>query len=148
MTSAFVAATFTPALDRATGKFDPELRKRIEALIACLREAGFSVYSAHILEEWGNSLESPPRIVKRDFQAIREADIMVAYVSNPTSYGVHIELGWASALHKEIVILQDAETTPLIEGLGKLTQLHLFRGTWADNLARLRAYLYRRQDRL
>lgn len=67
----------------------------------------------------------PHQCTYLDFEGIKESDVIVAYPGSPISGGVHIELGWASALNKPIVLLlkKDEEYSPLIIGLHTKTSV-------------------------
>ena len=41
----------------------------------------------------------------KDFEEIKDSDLLIAIPGDPPSGGVHIELGWASAMNKNIIIL-------------------------------------------
>lgn len=58
---------------------------------------------------------------------MNESDVILAFPGNPISGGVHIELGWASALHKKIYIFLEktANYSPLITGLKTVTDVEL-----------------------
>ncbi len=62
-----------------------------------------------------------------DFKEMNESDVILAFPGNPISGGVHIELGWASALHKKIYIFLEktANYSPLITGLKTVTDVEL-----------------------
>ena len=69
---------------------------------------------------------------KLDFVELQHADVVVALLTSP-SYGVCVELGWASALQLPIVLLNESGSrtacTPLIEGLGAVTHCYLANST-------------------
>jgi hypothetical protein len=64
------------------------------------------------------------------------ADVVCAIVGSPASGGVAVELGWASALAKPVVVVKTpgASCSPLIDGLNAITPAVTVadRGTWDD----------------
>ena len=65
----------------------------------------------------------PPEVcTPLDYEQIKESDVFVALPGNPPSGGVHIELGWASALDTRVVMLleEGKNYSNLVLGLGKV----------------------------
>ena len=62
-----------------------------------------------------------------DFKEMKESDVVLAFPGNPISGGVHIELGWASALNKKIYLFleKNASYSPLIEGMKTITDVRI-----------------------
>lgn len=117
----FLAAPFTSYLK--DGKFDTEKFKEINFLISFFQNHGFSVFSAHEREKFGQNLMPPEECTVLDFQEMNQCDFVVALIDDK-SFGVSLELGWASALKKPIILYQGKTqnfTTPLIEGISQLT---------------------------
>lgn len=117
----FLAAPFTSYLK--DGMFDNDKFKEINFLISFLRNNGFSVFSAHEREKFGQNLLSPEECTELDFQEMNQCDIVVALIDNK-SFGVSLELGWASALKKPLILYKGEEhnySTPLIAGISQLT---------------------------
>lgn len=130
----FVAAPFTQTICPKERIVPYTKRVRIEMLVHALREAGASVFLAHERERWGEALMSGIDCTGLDFREMQQADAVVAVI-DPPSYGVCLELGWASALQLPVVLLAESEAsrrcTPLIEGLGEVTRCHIVTSTEA-----------------
>jgi nucleoside 2-deoxyribosyltransferase len=124
-TSVFVAGPFTAAIDRETGELLARDRTRIEALITRFESEGYEVFNAHRREAWGKAFLTPDECTRLDFEEISRADVMIAFPGHPSSPGTHIELGWASALGKPIVLLLDpgVEYAFLVRGLPTITRV-------------------------
>lgn len=131
----FIGGPFHHAI-LSSGIFDPELKALIISLITSVEKAGFTVLSAHREEDFGNiALEGPPeRIVSRDFSWMQKCAVYACLLPNcedDTAYrsdGCCIELGWASALKKPIILIREINVSfsELIIGLGALgTVVHL-----------------------
>jgi nucleoside 2-deoxyribosyltransferase len=106
----FLAAPILKFLTAGPGgraSFDTEARRLLEALAAALQETGAELFLAHREEGFGESRPRAEVLTARDLDAMRQADLVVAWPSD--SYGVHIELGWASALGKPIIVLRDGD---------------------------------------
>lgn len=128
----FVGGPFKALVD-VDGKMRPEERSRLEKLIAGLEAAGNTVYNAHRRESWGAEFLSPEECTRLDFEEISASDVFVAFPGSPASPGTHIEIGWASALGKPVVLLleEGAEYAFLVRGLhtvGNVTSLTLTPG--------------------
>jgi nucleoside 2-deoxyribosyltransferase len=98
---------------------------QIALLLSTLRSHGYNVFSAHEREEYGQKLMSPEMCTRLDFEEITQADVVLAAISD-NSYGVCVELGWASALNKPIILFNPSGSkysSPLVEGIGELTQV-------------------------
>lgn len=126
----FIACPITKRLAPVAGGgeplLEPGLRSLLEALEEALLREGHQVFIAARREEFGRRLFPPELCTPLDFLEMQTADIVVAFPEE--SYGVHIELGWASALNKPIVLLKrksDALRTPLSAGLGTIGRVQI-----------------------
>ena len=56
--------------------------------------------------------------------SIRNCDLLVAYLGDPLSYGVQMELGFAAAFEKPIIVIHESHINPpyLVNGLGGITR--------------------------
>ena len=117
----FLAAPFTRYLVRdedGVFKLDPHLRDLLLRLESALAAAGHSVFLAHRREEFGEKLWTGHRCTAFDLLEMQRADCVVALPEG--SYGVHVELGWATAMGKPVVLILDESaeiTSPLLQGL-------------------------------
>ena len=119
----FVAGPFYRLVDPATGRLPQHQQQRFEALIDYFEADGCHVFNAHKRESWGEAFLEATDFTKLDFDEIAASDVLVAKPGPPDSLGTHIELGWASALGKPIVLLleRDAEYALMLQGLSSLT---------------------------
>jgi len=118
---------------------DPVLLKStktaVERVIEQFNDSGFEVLSAHVVEQFGSKTHewTPLSVTKRDINWMRECDIFIALLPSNADGGLartdgtHIELGWASALGKPIVLVIDQrvedETSHLVKGLSSIAQV-------------------------
>ena len=118
----FLAYPFSSKIPE-DGLLPLDFREEICNLKCQLEKNGHTVISAHEREDWGESILPPNECTKLDHKEISEADILVAYPGNPPSGGVHIELGWASALGKTIIVISKCNDvySPLVVGLSEIT---------------------------
>ncbi len=119
----FLAAPFTRYLK--DDGFDSHAFEQITQLLLMLRKHGYTVFSAHEREEFGDQLMSSELCTRLDFEEMTQCDIVVAIMSD-NSYGVCVELGWASAFNKPIILVNSDKKpcpSPLIEGIGQITQI-------------------------
>jgi len=121
----FLAAPFSSVYRKRTGRIDSKFRKRLESIIKLLTEKGHDVICAHIREDWGQNLMSPDEFTPLDLDLIKECDVVIAYVDDYQPSGVYIEMGWASALRKKIIVLAErpiSQLSPLVQGLPRITE--------------------------
>jgi len=116
----FFGASFTKHLKKDNGQFHESKKILIENIIEILTERGHDVRNAHVREEFGKKLLDPETCTKMDLEEIKKCDLFMAMPGNPPSGGVHVELGWASALNKKILLLlkKHGGYSPLVTGLG------------------------------
>ncbi|MFF8832359.1 hypothetical protein [Streptomyces sp. NPDC015131] len=119
VSSMFLAGPFLQLLDPVTGEMPPGTRAPFAFLIDHFEGHGFGVHNAHRREAWGAELMSPETCTPLDQEEIRKADVFVALPGVPASPGTHIEMGWASAFDKPIVLLLERgrEYAFLVRGL-------------------------------
>ncbi|SHF58711.1 nucleoside 2-deoxyribosyltransferase [Streptoalloteichus hindustanus] len=118
----FLAAPFAQWLS-ADGVVDSRARRGLTALRQTFLNLGLPVFSAHHNERWGQGWLPPETCVPSDFRAMQTADVVCAYLGTPPSGGVCLELGWASAMHKPVLLVLDdgARPSQMIEGLATVT---------------------------
>jgi nucleoside 2-deoxyribosyltransferase len=122
----FLAAPYSNRFDPATDRKDTDLKITLENILNILKSNGYEIRSAHIREDWGNKLMKPADFVPVDYKWIKESDLVIAYVDG-TSSGLYIELGWASVLGKNIIILHKEGThfSPMLSGLNTITNVEI-----------------------
>ncbi|GAB2537628.1 nucleoside 2-deoxyribosyltransferase [Nocardia heshunensis] len=120
----FVAGPFYKLVDPVTGAMRAEDRERFEWLIDYFEGRGCLVYNAHRREHWGEAFLEPDDFTRLDYEEIATADLLVAVPGPPASLGTHIELGWASALGKPILLLLERgeEYALMVYGLRHVTR--------------------------
>lgn len=122
----FLATPFTAFLRPAPGgesRLDADLTELLSRVTALLSEAGHSVFCAQREEQFGAALRPEHVCTPFDLLEMQRADAVVAIPGG--SYGVHIELGWASALGKPVVVVRtagEAPTSPLLAGLDTIAR--------------------------
>ena len=138
MTKIYISApfkTFTNDIEnRFYGVFsDKEYQEFLEAVDDLLTEKGFETCLPHRDEGlWGEAYILPEDIAEICFRRIRDCDIFLCFPG--TSRGVHIEVGYAAALHKEIIVLlpEGERESTLLRGLDKVTTFDVERYSTKD----------------
>lgn len=132
----FLSAPFTEKLDPGKRLIQPVYRSWLEKLIGFLERKGHQVFVAHVREAWGEKLEPPEIAIANDFASIKDSDLVIAYIGNPYSPGVQMELGFASSFGKKIIILTETESESpyLVRGLHQLTDTMLIRFNTQEDL--------------
>jgi len=115
----FLAGPFKSLVDEKTGLMSTYERGKLESLISFFENEGWLVHNAHKREGWGKDFMTPLQCTKIDFDEISTCDLFAAFPGSPASPGTHIEIGWASALKKKIVLFleKDKDYAFLIQGL-------------------------------
>ena len=129
----FLAAPFTQYIDG--DKIPEEIKSSLNNIISSLKSEGYEVFSAHVEEKWGEDLDDPFSALKRDFNELRDSEILVAFIGQPPSPGVQMEIGVALAMNKRIIyLIKEGDSYPfLLDGLPKLTDAQPLRYTSYDN---------------
>jgi len=117
------------------GKFINEIREKFERIINRLEKDGIQVCSAHVEENYGESTDeySNEQICIRDFSWMHECDKYISVFPNYEdgriihSGGTNVELGWATALNKDVIIICDHnklhKLSKLIRGLNTICRV-------------------------
>jgi aminoglycoside phosphotransferase (APT) family kinase protein len=130
-----------PIQHAVTGNgFDVRVRRLVAAVIETLSTSGLRVLSAHVEEDYGAATcwFQPDGIAIRDFEWMTHCAAFVALLPSDghgdtmRTDGTHIELGWASALGRPVVLLLESSTpmdryTHLVRGLPRLTSVEVVR---------------------
>lgn len=117
----FLAFPFTSYLTQdGDGKYhlQPQLRSLLLRIESALVQNGHTVFLSHQREEFGANLWEGTVCTPFDMLEMRRADCVIALPDK--SYGVHIELGWATAMGKPVLLILDESqqfTSPLLQGL-------------------------------
>lgn len=103
----FLSAPFSQLLTK--DGLPAEFRERLDAVIDHLEAEGWSVDNAHKRERWGTSLDSPYTAMIADLEGIDDAGTVVAILGSPPSPGVQLEIGFALARNKKLVLIADID---------------------------------------
>lgn len=125
----FLSAPFSQLL--VDGGLGVEVRERLNAVIDHLEAKGWSVGNAHKREGWGARLDSPHTAVRADLQGIEDSGVLVAILGSPPSPGVQLEIGFALARNKKLVIIAESDDPMpyLIRGVVEQESVVLIRQT-------------------
>ncbi|RAY97137.1 hypothetical protein DP187_21800 [Enterobacter cloacae] len=130
----FVGGPIQHALEKRV--LSNDILNHIQVAITVLESLGAEVFSAHRAEKFGaeTHLFTPNEVSKRDRKWMEMCDIFVAVLpvckrtqSLMRTDGTHIELGWASALHRPIVLVTDkpfdTSSSHLLKGLAAIARV-------------------------
>ncbi|MDX3382452.1 hypothetical protein PV682_13405 [Streptomyces niveiscabiei] len=124
--------------------FHQPLRRTIRGIVDAVSAAHGTVFSAHVAERFGadTSQFSPDQVSVRDFGWMRRCDVFVPVLPVDgageliRTDGTHVELGWASALGRPIVVVTPlpmaAGASHLLRGLPSVADVTLFDLAEAD----------------
>jgi nucleoside 2-deoxyribosyltransferase len=118
----FLSAPLTQYVNAKNHKKLDGFRAHWGHIADALERSGHQVFSAHRRESWGAKLDTPESALKADVAGLHESELVIAYIGNPPSPGVQLELGYAIAGHKQMLVFIDhAQDEPyLVKGLGSL----------------------------
>ncbi|GAA2287451.1 hypothetical protein GCM10010145_67940 [Streptomyces ruber] len=110
--------------------FVGHLQDAITTAIQTVTENGANVFSAHVVEKFGaeTAAFTPEQVSVRDFRWMRKCDVFVPVLplledqTLRRTDGTHVELGWATALGRPIVIITKQ---PFVESAS-----HLLKGLY------------------
>lgn len=120
----FLGTPITCLLEK-NNLFSESNKMNLKKIISSLREKN-EVFCAIEREKWGEELLSGEVCTILDYEAMQNCDTFIAIPNN--SYGVYMELGWASSLGKNIIVLINRKfgiKSPLIEGIFELSNFTL-----------------------
>ncbi len=135
----FLGGPFKSLVSPETGEMREGDKNRLMQLIHFLEDRGLRVFNAHRREGWGREFLTPEECTRLDFEEIHSSEAFIAFPGSPPSPGTHVEIGWASALRKPIILLleEGREYAFLVRGLhtvGNVRYLHYKPG---EDLTRL-----------
>ncbi|HEB79312.1 MAG TPA: hypothetical protein ENI79_02410 [Rhodospirillales bacterium] len=123
-------------------QFDPWLRTHILQIIDLIESMGIEVFSAHRYERFGelNVVGKSCQVARRDFAWMQACDLFVVVLPDHDGRlvrtdGTHIELGWASAFYKPILLFRDPTISGshLLEGLDTVSPVSTLPLNMIDN---------------
>lgn len=133
VSSVFLGGPFMGLVDSESGRMPDRDCQPFTVLIEHFERQGLHVYNAHRREAWGAEVMPPDQCTALDQEEIEKADVFVAIPGIPPSPGTHIEMGWASAFGKPIVLLleegRDEEYGFLVRGLRAVATVEYVRCT-------------------
>ncbi|MEF3113421.1 nucleoside 2-deoxyribosyltransferase [Streptomyces chrestomyceticus] len=143
----FVGGPFLQLVDPKTGLMSDSDRLKFHRLIEHFEQRGATVYNAHRREAWGAEFLTATEATKRDYLEISRSDLFIAFPGVPASAGTHVEIGWASALRKPMVLMLEKEQkhTFLVTGLENQANVEFI---WFADPAEIYAHLDTAVDRV
>lgn len=122
-----LAGPFKALVDADTHVMGDAAIDKYTSIIDFFETQGWDVHCAHRREHWGREFMEPSECTRIDYTEIAACDVFVAFPGAPASPGTHIEIGWASAWNKPIVLLLDegAEYAFLVRGLSAVADVQM-----------------------
>lgn len=106
-----------------------------------LKKINCDYFLAHEREKWGKTYSSAEESTSIDFETIKSVDFVCAIPGVPSSGGVHVEMGWASAnKRKMIIFLKNGYSySPMVTGIHCLTEANYvyYNQDYSDELIEL-----------
>ncbi|KAA8362369.1 nucleoside 2-deoxyribosyltransferase [Leuconostoc carnosum] len=138
----FLAAPFKQLLNQKN-VVDSENTQVLQTIIQLLENKHFIVDNAHKRENWGAEMMTPSQCTTADYFAIKQCQYFIAFPGNPASPGTHIELGWASAFNKKMILLLKVgvDYAYLVKGLGAIADVeYLYYQDLADCVQKINQF--------
>ncbi len=132
MPKAYIAAPFTSKMSNKKHGFygeitDENYKNFLKTIESVVKSEGFSTMLPHRdLTLWGTVPNvNINEVTKKYFDEIDSSDVFIAYPER--GRGVHVELGWAIARKKRIILLfeKDFYLGTMIPGLGAVANIHI-----------------------
>ena len=105
----FISCPFTGLCEDDNYEIKNEYKAFFNKLVEGIKLRGYDYYLAIKRENWGKEHKGPEECTISDFNGVKDSDFLIVIPGNSESKGisggVHIELGWASALNKKLHIL-------------------------------------------
>ncbi len=123
----FISCPFTGLCEDDNYEIKNEYKDFFNKLVEGIKLRGYDYYLAIKRENWGKEHKGPEECTISDFNGVKDSDFLIVIPGNSESKGisggVHIELGWASALNKKLHILIENNFmySPVLMGLSVLT---------------------------
>lgn len=132
MMKIFISCPFISKIDGNT--IDKEYEKFTDNLFHTCKEFSRSVFMALKREDYGRK-KLKKYTVDLDFNEMKTCDLVICIPEN--SSGVAVELGWASALKKHIILLlkTDKKYSPLVRNIINLTTGEVIEYDGDDSMA-------------
>ena len=126
--SYFLAFPFSMFCEEDSDLLIPEAKKFFEELTDYFKDNNIFYYSAQEREAWGENYHTEEESTKFDYEAMKKCESIFCVPGNPYSGGTHIELGWASVLKKNIILLLEKNTyySPLVTGISCMTNVNVY----------------------
>jgi len=133
----FLSAPLSHKINKKTQRVSQTYASQLNELMLVLenptgKKRENDTYCCFFEEGFGLAVRDPDIAATRDFRGIKTADAVVVYFEGTVSAGIGIELGWASALKKKIILLKKkgVDFPKFVKGLRKLYVIEY--GTFSD----------------
>jgi nucleoside 2-deoxyribosyltransferase len=100
----FIAASYSSRVDYVSGRVFPDYKIWLEDLLVSLERSGHTVFCALRADNYTINTANPVAAFRLDAKEIEQCDILLAFIDNNVSAGVQLEIGYALALKKNIVL--------------------------------------------
>ncbi|MEV5380913.1 hypothetical protein AB0L26_33880 [Streptomyces nondiastaticus] len=116
--------------------FVGHLQDAISTAIRTVRDSGGNVFSAHAVEHFGAKTASftPDQVSVRDYRWMQKCDVFVPILpvlddrTLRRTDGTHVELGWATAMGRPVVLITTQpfvdSASHLLKGLHRVGAVH------------------------
>ena len=124
-------------------KIVKEERREIKKIVSFVRDQGHEIFSPVETQRFIYKRANPETVTGREFEYLKYCDVVMIKPDDPPSGGAHVQLGWASAFGKPIIILTEGSKrySKLVRGLEAVTTCKYVDITKEDKLQKLKEAL-------
>lgn len=123
------------------GEMEKTMVEKIQYILKVLEDQ--QVFNAAKIEKWGKNEVSDLSCAVRDFDAMKESDLVIALIDKRISEGVLIEMGWASALNIPVIAIVEKGTSisKLLRGLPYVSKMIIWNVDWNKDKKQIATYV-------
>jgi len=120
-------------------KIVKEERREIEGIVSFVRKQGHEIFSPAETQRFIYKRANADLVTGREFEYLKYCDLVMIKPNDPPSGGAHVQLGWASAFRKPIIILTEGSKrySKLVRGLEAVTSCTYIDITKKDKFQKL-----------
>jgi len=105
----FVGCSYSSKVNYDTGEVFPEFKDRLESQLETLEGMGYEVFNALRADNYKINDPDPAEAFFLDIKELKKADVLLALVNEQVSAGLQVEIGYALAIEKEVIIAHEEE---------------------------------------
>ncbi len=106
----FVACSYASKVNYVSGEVFDEYREWLDAQVDAIEQLGHEVFCALRSEGYKINNVDPAAAIRMDLDEIDKCDVVVAFTSSDISAGVQMEIGYAIAKLRRVIVAHEADS--------------------------------------